>query len=358
MTFWAISDLNPAVFRVFADNCASAQSASIQYSTRFRNAARIVSLAAGTLALVSTATALAQQYPVKPVRIIVGFPPGGAVDILARTVGPQLSHAMGQPFVVDNRPGASSIIGADLAAKSTPDGYTLLLVSGAHAVNPSLYAKLPYNTERDFAPISLVATSSYILVVHPSLPVHSVRELIAFAKKRRGQLNYASSGNGGLPHLSGELFKVKAGIEMTHIPYKGSAAVTTAVLGGQVPIMFSNLISTMPQVQAGKFRALGVTGATRLAAAPNVPTIAEAGLPGFEVTGWYGLLAPANTPKEIVSRLSVETAKVMQMPETLQRFSVEGVDPVGSTPEAFAATIRDDIAKWAEVVRISGAKVD
>ena len=305
-----------------------------------------------------SSTVLAQQYPAKPVRIVVGFPAGGAVDILARSLGAQLSQAMAQQFVIDNRGGASSIIGADLAAKSPPDGYTLLMVSGAHAVNPSLYKKLPYDTERDFAPISLVAASSYILVVHPSLPVKSVRELITFAKQHRGQVNYASSGNGGLPHLSGELFKVKAGIEMTHIPYKGSAAVTTAVLAGQVPIMFSNLISTMPQVQAGRFRALGVTSATRLPAAPDIPTIAEAGLPGYEVTGWYGFLAPAGTSPEIVSRLSAQTAKAMHAPEVLKRLSSEGVDPVGSTPEAFAKVIHEDIAKWAEVVRISGAKVD
>lgn len=309
-------------------------------------------------ALIAASAAHAQPYPAKPVRIVVGFPAGGAVDILARSLGAQLSQAFGQQFVIDNRGGASSIIGADIAAKSPPDGYTLLMVSGAHAVNPSLYKKLPYDTERDFAPISLVAASSYILVVHPSLPVRSVRELITFAKQHRGQMNYASSGNGGLPHLSGELFKVKAGIEMTHIPYKGSAAVTTAVLAGQVPIMFSNLISTMPQVQAGKFRALGVTGAARLPAAPEIPTIAEAGLPGFEVTGWYGFLAPAGTPAEIISRLSAQTAKAMQSPEVIKRFASEGVDAVGSTPDHFAMVIRDDIVKWAEVVRVSGAKVD
>jgi len=328
------------------------------WRTTFRcTLAHSIRAAVCTVAVGSTAV-WAQQYPVKPVRIVVGFPAGGAVDILARSLGAQLSQAMGQQFLIDNRGGASSIIGADLAAKSPPDGYTLLMVSGAHAVNPSLYKKLPFDTERDFAPISLVAASSYILVVHPSLPVRSVRELITFAKQHRGQVNYASSGNGGLPHLSGELFKVKANIEMTHIPYKGSAAVTTAVLAGQVPIMFSNLISTMPQVHAGKFRALGVTGAARLPAAPDIPTIAEAGLPGYEVTGWYGFLAPAGTSPDIVSRLSVETAKAMQSAEIVKRFSSEGVDPVGSTPEAFAKVIHDDIAKWAEVVRVSGAKVD
>ena len=242
-------------------------------------------------ALITASAAHAQPYPAKPVRIVVGFPAGGAVDILARSLGAQLSQAFGQQFVIDNRGGASSIIGADIAAKSPPDGYTLLMVSGAHAVNPSLYKKLPYDTERDFAPISLVAASSYILVVHPSLPVRSVRELITFAKQHRGQMNYASSGNGGLPHLSGELFKVKAGIEMTHIPYKGSAAVTTAVLAGQVPIMFSNLISTMPQVQAGKLRVIAVSSPRRLQGFAEAPTWKEQGI-NSEYASWRGMMGP------------------------------------------------------------------
>jgi len=300
----------------------------------------------------------AQTYPNKPVRIVVGYPPGGAVDAIARVVGQQMTQAFGQQFIVENRGGASGIIGADVVAKSAADGYSLVVLSGTHTVNPSLYKKLPYDTERDFAPVSVVASSAYILVVHPSLPVKSVRELIAFAKKNRDQVNYASSGNAGMPHLSGELFKVKAGIEMTHIPYKGSAAVTTAVLSGEVPIMFSNLISTMPQVQAGRFRALGVTGLARIPAAPNVPTIAESGLPGYEVVGWYGMMAPANTPADIINRLSTAIAKSLQAPEVLRRFANEGIDPVGSTPEAFGKQVREDLIKWAEVVRVSGAKVD
>jgi tripartite-type tricarboxylate transporter receptor subunit TctC len=317
---------------------------------------RIAALAC--LAALAGAAAHAQQYPSKPVRLVVGYPPGGAVDAIARVLAQPLGQAFGQQFVIENRGGASGIIGADVTAKSPPDGYTLIVLSGTHTVNPSLYKKLPYDTERDFAAISMLASSAYILVVHPSLPVKSVRELIAFAKKNRGQINYASSGNAGMPHLSGELFKVKSGIEMTHIPYKGSAAVTTAVLSGEVPIMFSNLISTMPQVQAGRFRALGVTGLARIAAAPDVPTIAEAGLPGYEVVGWYGFMAPANTPAEIINRLSAQTAKALQAPEVLKRFANEGIDAVGSTPEAFAKVIREDIVKWGEVVRQSGAKVD
>lgn len=328
----------------------------IHFRPRLTALGRAAVFACATLACVPVA--LAQQYPSKPVRIVVGYPPGGAIDILARLMALQLAPAFGQQFVVENRGGASGIIGADVVAKSAPDGYTLIVLSGTHTVNPSLYKKLPYDTERDFAPISLIASSAYVMVVHPSLPVKNVRELIAFAKKHRGQVNYASSGNAGMPHLSGELFKVKSGIEMTHIPYKGSAAVTTAVLAGEVPIMFSNLISTMPQVHAGRFRALGVTGPTRIAAAPDIPTIAESGLPGFEVVGWYGLMTTAGTPAEIINRLSAQAAKAMQSPEVLKRFASEGIDAVGSTPEAFGKVIREDIVKWAEVVRMSGAKVD
>ena len=321
-----------------------------QYSARWR-----VILSACLLTILTSAQA--QRYPNKPVRIVVGFPPGGAVDILARALAQQLSQALNQQFVVDNRGGASSVIGTDIVAKSPPDGHTLLVVSGAHSVNPGLFAgKLPYDTERDFAPISLIAASSYILVVHPSLQVKSVRELITFAKKNRGLVNYASSG--GLPQLSGELFKMMAGVEMTHIPYKGSAAVVTAVLSGEVPIMFTNLLSAMPQVKAGRFRALAVTASKRLASAPDIPTVAEAGIPSYEVVGWYGFLAPTATPVEIVMRLSTLTAEAMNSPELQPRLAREGVDPVGSTPDTFSKIIKDDIEKWAEVIRISGAKVD
>jgi tripartite-type tricarboxylate transporter receptor subunit TctC len=300
----------------------------------------------------------AQQYPSKPVRIVVPFPPGGAVDIVARTLGAQLVQTLGQQFVVENRPGAGGIVGTEFVAHAPPDGYTLLAVSSAQATNPSLYAKLPYNTERDFAPVSLVAGSSYMLVTHPSMPVKNVRELIAFAKARPGQLNFASGGPASLPHLAGELFNLMAGVRMTHVPYKGSAPAATAVLGGEVTLLFSNMLGIMPFVQAGRFRALGVTGVKRVAAAPEVPTIAEAGLPGYEVIGWYGLIAPAGTPKEITARLSAQTAVAMRAPEVAKRFSSEGAEPVGSTPEAFAETISRDIVKWAKVIKASGARVD
>ncbi len=301
---------------------------------------------------------LAQQYPSKPVKIVVPFTPGGAVDIVGRTLGERLAATLGQPFVVDNRPGAGGIVGSEIVARAAPDGYTLLAVSSAHATNPTLFPKIPYNTERDFAPVSLVASSSYILVTHPSMPVRNVRELIAFAKGRPGQLDYSGGSIASLPHLSGELFNLLAGIKMNYVPYKGSAQVTTAVLGGEVPLMFSNMLAIMPFVQSGRFRALGVTGAKRVSSAPEVPTIAEAGLPGYEVTGWYGLLAPAATPRDIVTRLSTQIAAAMRAPEVAKRYSSEGADPVGSTPEAFAEVIARDTAKWAKVIKAAGTRVD
>jgi tripartite-type tricarboxylate transporter receptor subunit TctC len=304
------------------------------------------------------ATGAAQQYPAKPVKIVVPFPPGGAVDIVGRTLGAQLAQTMGQPFVIDNRPGAGGIVGSELVARAAADGYTLLAVSSAHATNPTLFPKIPYNTERDFAAVSLVASSSYMLVAHPSVPVKNVRELIAFAKARPGEVNYASGGPASLPHLSGELFNLMAGVKLVHVPYKGSAPAATAVMGGEVSLLFSNMLGIMPFVQAGRFRALGVTGTKRVSGAPEVPTIAEAGLPGYEVTGWYGLVAPAGTSSVIIARLSAQTAAAMRTPEVAKRYSSEGADPVGSTPDAFAEVIARDTAKWAKVIRASGARVD
>ena len=308
--------------------------------------------------LFTASFACAQGYPQKPVRIVVPFPPAGAVDIVGRILGEKLTQAMGQQFVVENRAGAGGIVGSELVARAAPDGYTLLAVSSAHATNPTLFPKIPYNTERDFVPVSLLAGSSYILLTHPSMPVKNVRELITFARTQAGRINFASGGPASLPHLSGELFNLMAGVALVHVPYKGSAPAATAVLGGEVPLLFSNLLGVMPFVQAGRFRALGVTGLKRVSSAPDVPTIAEAGLPGYEVIGWYGLVAPANTPKEIVARLSAQTAAAMRAPEVVKRFSSEGAEPVGSTPEVFAEVIARDTAKWAKVIKASGAKVD
>ena len=319
--------------------------------------AMLKTVAASVLLLFAPLVA-AQTYPSKPVRIVVPFPPAGAVDIVGRVLGEKLTQSMGQQFVVENRTGAGGIIGSEVVARAAPDGYTLLAVSSAHATNPTLFPKIPYNTERDFAPVSLVASSSYILVTHPSMPVKNVRELIAFAKTRPGQLDYSGGSIASLPHLSGELFNLMAGVKMNYVPYKGSAQVTTAVLGGEVPLMFSNMLAIMPFVQSGRFRALGVTGVKRVTSAPEVPTIAEAGVAGYEVTGWYGLVAPAGTPKDIVARLSAQTAAAMRAAEVAKRFSSEGAEPVGSTPEAFGEVIARDTAKWAKVIKASGAKVD
>ena len=308
--------------------------------------------------LLTASCAWGQGYPQKPVRIVVPFPPAGAVDIVGRILGEKLTQAMGQQFVVENRAGAGGIVGSEVVARAAPDGYTLLAVSSSHATNPTLFPKMPYNTERDFIPVSLLAGSSYILLTHPSMPVKNVRELITFARTQAGRINFASGGPASLPHLSGELFNLMAGVVLVHVPYKGSAPAATAVLGGEVPLLFSNLLGVMPFVQAGRFRALGVTGLKRVSSAPDVPTIAEAGLPGYEVTGWYGLVVPANTPKEIVARLSAQTAAAMRAPEVVKRFSSEGAEPVGSTPEVFAEVIARDTAKWAKVIKASGAKVD
>jgi tripartite-type tricarboxylate transporter receptor subunit TctC len=301
----------------------------------------------------------AQTYPDKPIRLVVPFPAGGTTDILARAVGQKLGEHLGQQVVVDNKPGAGGNIGSDIVAKSAPDGYTLVMGTvGTHAINASLYKKMPYDHIKDFVPVSLVALVPNILVAHPSVPVNSVKDLIAYAKANPGKLNFASSGNGTSIHLSGELFKTAAGVEMTHVPYKGSAPAVTDLLGGQVQLMFDNMPSALPHVKAGKLKALGVTTAKRFPAAPDIPTIAEAGVPGYEASSWFGVLAPAGTPKEIVNKLSSEIAKILQTPEIKERLLSQGAEPVGNTPDQFAAFIKAETAKWAKVVKESGATVD
>jgi tripartite-type tricarboxylate transporter receptor subunit TctC len=298
------------------------------------------------------------EYPVRPVRVVVGFPAGGPSDILARLVAQKLGEATGQQFIVDNRGGASGMIGAELVAKAPPDGYTLLVVPATHAVNPSLYRKLPFDTTRDFAPVSLVAEGPFILVVHPSLPAKSVQELIALARRRPGELNYASAGVGGLPHLAGELFKSTAGIRMNHIPYKGAAPATIDLVAGHVTIMFNNMLSAVPHVKGGRLRALGVTTMKRSSAVPDVPTIAEAGVKGYEVSGWYGVLGPAGLSAEVLDRLNGAVNRGMRQPEVVKRLAGEGVDAVGSTPEDFGARIRREMTNWSAVVKASGATAE
>ena len=313
----------------------------------------------GVLLALVAALACAQTYPTKPIRLVVPFPPGGATDILARDVAQKLTEAWGQSVIVDNRPGAGGNIGSELVAKSSPDGYTLEMGTvGTHAINASLYAKMPYDHVRDFTPVILVAGVPNVLVVNPALPANSVAELIAYAKANPGKLNFASSGNGTSIHLSGELFKVMAGVQITHIPYKGSTPALQDLLGGQVQMMFDNLPPSLPQIKAGKLRALGVTTLTRAPALPDVPTLSESGLPGFEASSWFGILAPAGTPAPIVAKLNAEIAKWLATPEAKEKLAKQGANAAGGTPDDFAKHIAAETAKWAKVVKDSGAKID
>jgi len=316
-------------------------------------------LGVSAFALAAIAGAQAPAYPTKPIRLVVPFPAGGATDILAREVAKHLTDAWGQSVVVDNRPGAGGNIGSELVAKAAPDGYTLEMGTvGTHAINASLYSKMPYDHVRDFVPVILVAGVPNVLEVNPALPVNSVQELIAYAKANPGKLNFASSGSGTSIHLSGELFKVMAGVQMTHVPYKGSAPALQDLIGGQVQLMFDNLPPSLPQIKAGKLRALAVTSAARAPALPDTPTVAEAGLPGFEASSWFGVLAPAGTPPEIVNKLNAEIAKWLASPGAKEKLANVGANIAGGTPEDFARHIQAETTKWAKVVKESGAKVD
>ncbi|HEY8553451.1 MAG TPA: tripartite tricarboxylate transporter substrate binding protein [Burkholderiales bacterium] len=315
--------------------------------------------AGAALAVLGIGVQAADDYPSKPIKMVVPFPPGGTTDILARIVGQELTKAWGQQVVIENRAGAGGNIGSDIVAKAAPDGYTLLMGTvGTHGINMSLYKKMPYDAVKDFQPITVVAAVPNILVVHPSVPVHSVKELVDYAGKNPGKLSFASSGNGTSIHLSGELFKTLTGVQMTHVPYKGSAPAITDLLGGQVHLMFDNMPSAFPHVQAGKLRALAVTTAQRAAAAPDLPTIAEAGVPGYEATSWFGVLAPAGVPRPIVEKLYREIARILKDPQVSKEMRARGAEPVGNTPDEFAAYIKAEIEKWRKVVEASGAQVD
>jgi len=323
--------------------------------------ASLLRLTLGALLAVMAVPTLAQApaYPTKPIRLVVPFPAGGTTDILARAVAQKLTEAWGQPVIVDNRPGAGGNIGSELVAKAAPDGYTLEMGTvGTHAINASLYAKMPYDHVKDFVPVILIAGVPNVLVVYPSVPVNSVAELIAYAKANPGKLNFASSGSGTSIHLSGELFKVMSGVQMTHVPYKGSAPAVQDLLGGQVQLMFDNLPSALPHIKAGKLRALAVTSAQRAPVLPDVPTIAEAALPGFEASSWFGVLAPAGTSPAIVVKLNAEIAKWLASPEAKEKLQSQGANAAGGPPENFAKHIAAETAKWAKVVKESGAKVD
>jgi len=303
--------------------------------------------------------ALAQAYPNKSIRVIVGFAPSGGTDIAARILGRKLAEQMGQTVVIDNRPGAGGTIGNALAATAPADGYTLLMTAnGPHVIAPSLYASLPYNVFKDYAAISMVSANPYVLVVHPSVPVTSVKEFIAWLKTSPPRANYSSAGNGTPAHLAGELFKSMAGVNMTHVPYKGSAPALTALMGGEVNVLFSDMLAVTPQLGSGKVRALAVTTARRSALAPDLPTIAETGLAGYDVYVWYGLLAPAKTPKAVIARLNTEVVEALKNQEVKDQFTRSGSTAASSTPAAFDAVIKRDYDTWARVIKGAGIKLE
>jgi tripartite-type tricarboxylate transporter receptor subunit TctC len=304
-------------------------------------------------------SALAQQYPAKPVRMVVPFPAGGPTDIVGRTIGQKLNDTLGQPVIIDNRAGAGGVIGTEHVAKSPPDGYTLLLgsISGL-AVAMSLYPNRGYDSLRDFAPVTQAVTVTNILVVHPSLPVKNVRDLLALARAKPGALNYASSGSGTVTHLAGELFKTLGRVNIVHVPFKGGAPALTALMSGEVQMSYENSLIVVPHIKAGKLHALAVTGVQRSKLMPELPTIAEGGLPGYAASGWYGFVVPAAVSKEIVGRLNADIARILRMPDVVERLSGQGAEPVGGTAEQFGAFIRSEIEKWTGLVKTANMKAD
>lgn len=314
----------------------------------------IALLASGPLGALAQGPA---NYPSRPIRMVVPFNAGGPTDIVARAVSQEIAVTLGQPVVVENRLGAAGNIGAEMVAKSAPDGYTIVMgATGAFAVNATLYPKLPYDVMRDFAPVSLVSTVPFVLVVHPSLPVKTVNDLIRLAKEKPGQLSYGSAGSGTSIHMATEMFKSMTGVDMVHIPYKGAALAVVDLISGQLQLMIADVVSSLPHVKSGKLRAIATT--ERNALLPDVPTFADSGFPGYDANVWYGVFAPAGTPREIVARLSSVIAKALQVPAVRERLANQGAQPIGSTPEEFTAFVRAEIAKWAKVVKASGVRAD
>lgn len=320
---------------------------------------RAVPMLAVLLCCVSPALAAeAATYPERPVRFLVPYPPGGANDILGRLVGQYLSSVWDHPVIVDNRPGGNTTIATDLTAKATPDGHTLLVTSSAHSVLPSLYSKLPFDVMRDFSTVALIATGWAALVVHPSVPAHSVKELIGWAKSKPGQINYASTGFGGSGHLAMELLKHKAGLDLTHVPYKGATPALTDVVAGRVPLMFANIVPALPHVKSGRLRALAVTSPRRVQTLPDLPTVAESGVPGFDVTVWLGLLGPARMPPAIVSKVNAQTSKIVALPEVRERLVALGFDPATATPAQFRTIIAAEVDKWAALAKAANIRLE
>ena len=316
-----------------------------------------ITLAAIGVALIC-APAIAQTYPSKQVRFIVGFPAGGATDVVARAISQHLSEALGQPVVVDNRSGAASNIAAELVATAPKDGHTIFMGTVSTAINPSLYKKLAYNALKDFAAVTQVTDTPFMFVTHPSLPVRNVKEFIALAKAKPGQLNYGSAGNGSGGHLFTAMFGSMAGVQLLHVPYRGASFATTSVLAGETIFMFDNIVTTLPLARAGKLRALAVTTLKRSRVAEDIPTMSQAGVPGYDANAWFGVFAPTGTPDAVIARLQSEISRIVKVPEVRDRFLALGAEPVGSTPEQFAAFYRNEVLKWAKVVKESGAQID
>ena len=322
---------------------------------RLHAIARTLSLLLG---IATCGLAVSAEYPLKSIRFVVPWPPGGGADFLSRVLAQKLSERYGQNVVVDNRPGAGGVIGAELAARAPADGYTWLLATAPTAIAPALHSKLTFDVEKDFAAVGPIASAPYVLAVNPALPVGSVAALIAYAKAHPGQISFSSSGTGSVPHLAGELLNTRAGVQMTHVPYRGTGPALADAIGGQVQMTIANIVPTLPQVKAGKLRALAVTSLQRVKLAPELPTIAESGYPGFEASVWYGIFVPAKTPQALIARLNRDLDQVMNQPDMQPRLSQEGATPLHATPQQFAAYVHGELAKWAEVVRISGAKAD
>ena len=308
--------------------------------------------------LLAPCLVVAQSYPAKSVRIIVPFPPGGGTDVIARVTAQHLSQSWQQQVVVDNKPGASGIIGSDIVAKSVADGYTLLLQSTQHSINLNLYKQLPYDTLRDFAPVAYIAAAPFLMLVHPAVPANNVQELIAYIKTQPGGINYASSGIGGGAHLAGAMLATAAGVTLTHIPYKGGGPALADVIGGQVPLVFDPIPSSLGHVRGGRLKVIAITSAQRSALMPDVPTVAESGVPGFAVASFFGIYAPAATPKDIVSKVNADVNRILQLPDVKEQFAALGAEPVAMTPEQFALQLRTEIANFAKAIKDSGAKAE
>lgn len=348
----------PITLRLVPGRCTVNTPVQEEHLVSNRSGARVRATgcaAAAVLACCALPVA-AQAYPVKPIRLVIPFAPGGGTDITGRAIAQRLSEAWGQAVVVDNRPGANGTTAVDTVVKAPGDGYTLTMITSSHSVNSTLYPKLGYDLLRDLAPITQATSQPYALIVHPSVPAQSLKELIALARARPESVNYGSSGNGGFSHLAGAMFASQAGVRLTHVPYRGGSPAMADVIGGQIQMLFSTILQSSPHIKAGKLRALAVTTRTRSRALPDVPTMVESGMPNYVVAGWYGVLAPVKTPRPVIDRLNREIVRILHLPEVVERLAADGSEPVGSTPEEFGAHIRAEIARWRKVIEDAGIR--